>query len=79
MKPSEESDAMFPVNQIFALARNYAPGHESAILAYLDAMNLRDQGMLKEASRRALVSLKHSIGILHPVYKQATEMFDRVH
>lgn len=71
---------MFPTNQIIQMARDALAQHrsESAIVALLDAITLREQGAHKEASRRALVSLKHSLGTQHPSYKRAEEILKRV-
>lgn len=61
---------------IIDLATTHARANENAILSLLDALNLKDQGMKREAARRALVSLKYSVGIFHEHYKTAEQLFN---
>ena len=63
-----------PTEKLLALARKHLGGdmESSARLCLSDAVALFDQGDLKAARRRALASLRYSIGILHPDYARAS-------
>lgn len=47
---------------------------ESANLALSDAIFLQSVGRLEDASKRAISSLKYSVGIFHPDYAKAVEL-----
>lgn len=62
--------------EIIALARRHMTTGNftdaSAQICYIDALHLMERGLEDFARRRALKSLEHSIGILHPDYLFAT-------
>lgn len=57
------------------LARKHLGGdmESSARLCLADAISLYDKGDTEYAKKRALESLRYSIGILHPDYKKAED------
>ena len=64
--------------QILKLARKHigtGDMESSARLSLSDANHLYDRGLLDYAKKRALESLKYSVGIFHPDYKKASEGF----
>lgn len=60
-------------NEIISLAQKHADrtGNTSAQLALQDAKSCLERGLDEYARGRALTSLGHSIGILHPDYQRA--------
>jgi hypothetical protein len=61
-------------DKIMALARKHIGKgmmESSARLCLSDANHLFDRGLLDYAKKRALESLKYSVGILHQDYKKA--------
>lgn len=61
-------------NAIIKIAKRHAVKNDSALLCYTDAINLIEKEEALFASRRALDSLAHSVGVFHPDYKTAKEM-----
>jgi len=59
-------------NQVIELARQHMGKNSSARLALMDAMTLNDKGRCSDAKKRALDSLKHSVGIFHDDYRKAS-------
>jgi len=61
------------VDQIIILARKNLGGvmESSARLCLEDAINLRDAGKYDYAIKRAICSLKYSVGVFHADYKKA--------
>lgn len=55
-------------------ARAYASKNESAKLCLHDAETLLSLGYAASAKRRALDSLKHSVGVFHPAYRLAKSL-----
>ena len=66
---------MQTTDTIIALALKYVgtyPSHEaSARVCLADAVSLRDAGDLYHARKRAINSLRYSVGILSPHYQRA--------
>ena len=54
-----------------SLALRYSHTNDSAQLCVEDAIEFIMRGKDEVARRRAIDSLRHSIGILHPDYKRA--------
>lgn len=59
-------------NEAIILARKNAT-NDSARLCLTDAVNLQAAGKLEDAKRRALDSLKHSVGVFHADYRRAAK------
>jgi hypothetical protein len=57
--------------EIIELAKAHAGANSSALLALSDAQSLLDLGQLPAARRRALDSLKHSVGVFHDDFSRA--------
>lgn len=58
------------------LARKHAsltPGGSSARVCLADAVALKDEGKLEDAKKRAVDSLRYSVGVFHPDYKRAAK------
>jgi hypothetical protein len=62
-------------DQIIILARKNIGGvmESSARLCLEDAINLRDSGKYDYAAKRAIDSLKYSVGVFHADYKKAVK------
>lgn len=58
---------------IINLARKNMGNNGSARLCLKDAIDLEAEGNLAAAKKRALDSLKHSVGVFHPDYKKAAK------
>lgn len=61
-------------NAIIKIAKKHATKNDSALICYTDAINLIEKDEALHASRRALDSLRYSVGIFHPDYNTAKEM-----
>lgn len=53
------------------LGKGYKPS--SAVLCLDDALTLRERGDLHAAKKRALDSLRYSVGVFHADYKRAAK------
>ena len=60
--------------KVIALAHKHIGGdmETSARLCLSDAVQLFDKGQFDDAKKRALDSLKYSLGVFHPVYTKAS-------
>ena len=64
---------------ILDLAAEYKDCNESSQLCYQDARACwNDPIRSRFAARRAIDSLAHSVGIFHPAYRKAKELFDKL-
>ena len=65
-------------DKVIVLARKQirwdTDGNSSARLCLADAVHLQAEGRLDDAKRRALDSLKHSVGIFHADYRRAVKV-----
>lgn len=61
------------VNEVIDLARKHSTANSSSLLCFQDAMNLFMMRMEDAAKKRAIKSLKHSVGIFHDDYRKAID------
>lgn len=61
------------LSKLFALARSYA-NNSSAKLCIADAENLSEDCRDSAAAKRLCDSLKYSVGIFHPAYKEGESL-----
>lgn len=59
------------VNETIILARKHVGTNSSARLCLSDAIRCYENGLLVSAKKRALDSLRHSIGVFHKDYQRA--------
>lgn len=65
------------LNRIISIARINATSSKNALLCIEDANKLLEKGQHKQAVKRAMDSLRYSVGIFHNDYKSA-EKFAKV-
>lgn len=59
--------------KILKLAEKHIEENDSALLCWQDANRCFDSGREQAAIKRALDSLKHSVGVFHSDYKVAVQ------
>lgn len=72
MNNAQHGENPMNTNEVIILARKNAT-NDSARLCLSDAVELQAAGKLDDAKRRALDSLKHSVGVFHADFKRAVK------
>lgn len=67
-------EVLMDTKSVITLARLHRDddNSESARICLSDAVSLADAGKLDDARRRAVQSLRFSVGVFHPDFKRAT-------